>query len=178
VKHLCLGKLAGVGVLVGFCGAGLSAAERETAAQAVHLGSTVTSPAVRALENDTLIALKRVHFASGSSDVKNDEKAVLDSLTSSLSGSSRWVIELRGYSDSAGSSGQNLALSLGRTNSIARLLSERGIPMQRILTIGLGEVDPNGPVLDPEHERVDIRIFVPPATAKSLRIVTAASAGK
>ncbi len=149
-------KLAIVGVLFSLCIAG--AAEREVTQPAVHT-SLLTSPEVRALENERLVSLKSVHFAAGSSELKPDDRIALENLANGICASNEFVIELRGYADGAASAAENLALSIERANVIARFLSERG--RRRILIVGLGEVDPGGPALVPEHQRVDIRVFVP-----------------
>jgi hypothetical protein len=70
------------------------------------------------------------------------------------------VIELRGYADGAGSTEQNVALSSERADVIQRLLIERGVAADRIVAFGLGAVDPAGPALNPDHQRVDIRVFL------------------
>jgi hypothetical protein len=51
---------------------------------------------------------------------------------------------------------------------IARLLIAGGIGKERILIMGLGEVDPAGPARRAEHQRVDVRVFVPPTVKTSL----------
>jgi outer membrane protein OmpA-like peptidoglycan-associated protein len=157
VKHCHLRKLAGALVV---CVGGLSAAEREGTAPVLH-GSSAKSVEVRALENDTLVRLKRVHFAPGSIEVKLDDKGGLENLAISLKDSNESIIELRGYADGAGTSAENLALSLERSPVVARFLNDHGIPPQRILMLGLGEVDPTGPARNPEHQRVDVRVFEP-----------------
>jgi hypothetical protein len=70
------------------------------------------------------------------------------------------VLEVRGYADGA-SVAQNLAASAKRAMAVARFLTDQGVPPEQILILGLGEVDPTGPALDPEHQRADIRIFEP-----------------
>lgn len=173
----CFRKLAWAGVLFGICVASLPAAERESVAPVLH-GVSAKSAEVRALENDRLASLNRIRFASSSTEVKPDDKAVLDSLAACFGGASESVIELRGYADGAGTSAQNVALSTERAMTIARLLTERGVPSQRILILGVGEVGPNGPPLNPEHQRVDIRVFVQPADTDRFQTGAVASARK
>jgi outer membrane protein OmpA-like peptidoglycan-associated protein len=158
MKYCILRKLGGFGVLAGLCVTSLLAGERETVALNLH-GASATSASIEALESDRLVAVKSAHFDSGNTDLKLDEKAALDNFARRFCAAKESIIELRGYADGAGSAAQNLALSTERAQAIARFLGDRGVPQERILIIGLGEVDPTGHPRDPEHQRVDIRIF-------------------
>jgi len=121
-----------------------------------------------ALENYDLVSLKRVRFSAGHTDLIRGERVVLDQIAQTLSKRHGSIIELRGYADAAASPAANNALSLERANRIARLLTTRGVAAERILILGLGEVDPSGPPRRAEHQRVDVRVFVP-STAISVR---------
>lgn len=162
MKFNCLRNVA-LGIFVGLCGSGLFATDLETVPPPVIHRSSATSAEVRALENATLVDLKRVYFTSGATKVMADDRAVLDDLVGRLIRVSDSVIELRGYADGAATPEQNLALSTERANSIARFLSVRGVPSRRILIVGLGELDPNDSAPDPRHQRVDVRVFAPPS---------------
>jgi outer membrane protein OmpA-like peptidoglycan-associated protein len=106
-----------------------------------------------------MVALKSAHFGPGNADLKLDEIAALDNFARRFCGASESIIELRGYAEGAGSAAQDLALSTERAKAVARFLTDRGVPQERILIIGLGEVDPESHRYNPEHQRVDIRIF-------------------
>jgi flagellar motor protein MotB len=62
-----------------------------------------------------------------------------------------------------------MALSTERAQVIQTFLIERGVPTDRILVLGIGAVDPAGPALNPDHQRVDIRVFVQAANGVSQR---------
>lgn len=136
------------------------------AAQAEGLGhQTFDVPAsVEALENYRLVKLKRVYFASGRADLSIEDKTSLGQFVSRFCRTNQIVIELRGYADGEGSTEQDLALSTKRAEAIARYLTENGAFLQRIRIVGLGEVDERGRKDNPEHQRVDIRIFTDPQT--------------
>jgi outer membrane protein OmpA-like peptidoglycan-associated protein len=116
---------------------------------------------VQALENYKLVALESVRFASFDTHIRPDERTGLSALAKRFFQSSDMVFEVRGYADGAASVKQNLAASAERATAVARFLTDQGVPPERILILGLGEVDPAGPVLDHERHRVDIRIFAP-----------------
>lgn len=160
MKASIVGKLGTLGVLACSCRFIIAAAEREAGAPVLRIYSE-NSPAVEALEYEKLVALKGVHFDSSSFDLEVGEKAALNTLIQRFCRVSQFTIELRGYADGGLSREQNLALSTIRATEIAQYLAERGISPGRILILGLGEVDPKGPTGNPEHQRVDVRIFVP-----------------
>jgi outer membrane protein OmpA-like peptidoglycan-associated protein len=121
------------------------------------------------LESYRLVKLKRVYFALGKADLSMEDQISLGQFARRFCRMNQIVIELRGYADGAGSTDQDLALSMQRADTIARSLTEGGVLSQRIRLVGLGEIDERGPKDNPEHQRVDIRIFMnPPTTSKYL----------
>jgi len=131
--------------------------------------ATATAAQIDALESYSVVSLKRVHFSAGHSNVSRSEQATLAQIPSTLSEHSASVIELRGYADGAATPAANIALSIERAMVIARFLRARGVARERILIVGLGEVDPTGPPFRAEHQRVDIRVLTPPAAVTSAR---------
>ena len=121
------------------------------------------------LENYRLVKLKRVYFASSKSEITVADEISLGQFVRRFCRTNQFVIELRGYADDAGSLDHGLALSTKRAEAIAQYLTKSGILPQRIRLIGLGEIDPNRLTDNPEHQRVDIRIFVNPETASNGR---------
>jgi outer membrane protein OmpA-like peptidoglycan-associated protein len=126
--------------------------------QASDLKRGYRETASDALEDYSLASLRRIYFTFGRSDTSREEKTALGKLVNTMGAGS--IIEVRGYADGAGSTEKNLALSTVRAEAVAKVLVGSGVPSQRVLVIGLGAVDPNGPALDPEHQRVDLRVFV------------------
>jgi OOP family OmpA-OmpF porin len=126
----------------------------------VNVGPALASSSVDALESYKLITLTSAHFASGNLDLTAGDRASLDGLARHVCQTNQTVIELRGYADGAGSAAKDVALSAERAEAIKKFLIERGVPTERIVAIGLGEIDPAGPALRPEHQRVDIRVFI------------------
>ena len=150
-------RFASLGVLV--LTSYVHAAELKNRAPREAFGTAVN---VDALEDSTLIDLRAIHFI-GRTTWSAQEKTALASLAK------QWpkeaLIEIRGYADGAGSWAANQALSAARAGIVAEFLRSNGIPAERILFIGGGAVDANGPTLRPEHQRVDVRVFVEPGHA-------------
>jgi outer membrane protein OmpA-like peptidoglycan-associated protein len=131
-----------------------------------------TAAQVDGLEKYSLLSLTRVHFPAGHSNPSRSERQMLSQMLKPLSERTATIIELRGYADGAASSAANIAVSLERARVIARFLTQRGVSRQRILVLGLGEVDPTGPPRRVEQQRVDLRVFAPPATGAQPRSAT------
>jgi outer membrane protein OmpA-like peptidoglycan-associated protein len=75
------------------------------------------------------------------------------------------VVELEGFTDSAGAPPYNVQLSQRRSEAVRRFLVEKGIEMHRIHSIGLGDIKPsadNGTAKGREqNRRVMVRFFAP-----------------
>jgi outer membrane protein OmpA-like peptidoglycan-associated protein len=160
-------KLCVVGVLLTVSVLPSQAVEPEDITVHSHVSDAIAAP-FEALENYGIVSLNRVHFSAGHSNPSHREKATLDQIANLALERSATIIELRGYADGASSPAANFALSVERANTIARFLIERRVPRERILILGLGEVDPTGP-RRAEHQRVDVRVFAPPSAETSVR---------
>jgi outer membrane protein OmpA-like peptidoglycan-associated protein len=161
-------KLCVVGVLLTSCVLPSLAAEAESVIVHPQVYSA-TAAQIEALENFRLVSLKRVHFSAGQSDPNRSQKATLEQIAKTLSERTATIIELRGYSDGASSPEANIALSVERAIAIARFLAKHHVARERILILGLGEVDPTSPVHRADCQRVDARVFVPPTSETSVR---------
>ena len=123
------------------------------------IAPAVAASRVQSLESYRLVTLTSAHFVAASLDLSADEKMALDDLAKRVCHTSETVVELRGYADGAGSTKRDVALSAERARAVEKFLIERGVPADRIIRLGLGEVDPSGPALRAEHQRVDVRVF-------------------
>ena len=133
----------------------LHRAMRVAAASAVLAGcaqmpsSPGTAPAskpedIRFSQTDrgTMITMAaQVLFDTGRSDIKPQGEAFIDSLVRAASRSdARLLIE--GHTDNVGSAAANLALSESRADAVKQALMAKGIPSQRITTVGFGPSQP------------------------------------
>jgi outer membrane protein OmpA-like peptidoglycan-associated protein len=165
-----LTKLCACGVLLIPFAVTSRAAGRESAPRVQPVPSI--QPA--ALENYDLLSLQRIRFSADHASLVRNERAVFDQIAQTIAKHPGSIIELRGYADGGASPAANKAVSVERANLIARRLTARGVAAEHILIIGLGEVDPAGPPLLAEHQRVDIRVFVPSTAVTSVRHESAA----
>jgi peptidoglycan-binding protein ArfA len=161
--HFRLRKLAVCAAVLG----GLRAATPGSVAPSLRL-SPDTSDKIQALENYQLITLKSVRFGSQDSRLSLGDRTALSEMAKRFGQPGNVVIEIRGYAD-GGSVEQDLTVSAERATAVARFLTNHGVPPERIFIIGLGAVDPAGPRSEPEHQRVDIRIFAPSTESGTLK---------
>jgi outer membrane protein OmpA-like peptidoglycan-associated protein len=122
-------------------------------------GYSPESAKIQALEDYQLLALQRVRFAARDTRLGAEQRAALVAFAKQFQPGSNMMVEVRGYADGSESAAQNLSASTERATKIARFLTAQGVPAEQILILGLGEVDPSGAALNPEHQRVDVRLF-------------------
>jgi outer membrane protein OmpA-like peptidoglycan-associated protein len=163
-----LTKLGACGVLLIPCLVTGHAAGRGSTPPTVRV-QPVPSVQPAALENYDLVSLQRIRFSADHVNLIRSERAVFDQIAQTILKHPGSIIELRGYADGGASPAANNTLSLERATVIARLLTARGVETKRLLILGLGEVDPTGRPLLAEHQRVDVRMFAPPAALLSVQ---------
>jgi outer membrane protein OmpA-like peptidoglycan-associated protein len=75
------------------------------------------------------------------------------------------VVDLEGYTDNVGDATHNIQLSQRRSEAVRRFLVEKGVEMNRIHSIGLGEIKPSADNTTPkgreQNRRVMVRFFAP-----------------
>jgi outer membrane protein OmpA-like peptidoglycan-associated protein len=126
---------------------------------------------VRKGDNITLDMPGNVTFAFDSYQLNPQFNAVLDKVAGTLVEFDQTVIQIAGHTDSVGSHAYNMKLSEQRAQSVKNYLTSRGVPTQRMHTIGAG---PDHPVADnsteagrAENRRVEITIV--PVTEETLK---------
>lgn len=80
----------------------------------------------------------KVYFDTGSARVGADQASTLDQAARLFREGNPIVMIVAGGTDTVGSPDYNLTLSLERAASVARGLSERGIPTERLQVLGRG----------------------------------------
>jgi len=88
----------------------------------------------------TLTAM--VHFDFDMSDIRPDDKAILDAKVPILQANPQVMIRIAGHTDERGSDEYNLALGERRAAAAKKYLIEHGIAESRIETISYGEERP------------------------------------
>jgi OOP family OmpA-OmpF porin len=82
------------------------------------------------------------HFNFDKTVLKQEDKAILDSLVRELDGATYEVIHVTGHTDRIGSTEYNIGLSLRRANEVKSYLVKKGIPADRIEVEGRGKLQP------------------------------------
>jgi outer membrane protein OmpA-like peptidoglycan-associated protein len=159
---------AGVGALAG--GAVGNYQDKQEAKLRKQMAGTGVD-VVRKGDNITLAMPGNVTFGFDSAALSPEFHAVLDQVAGTLVEYNQTVIQIAGHTDSTGSHAYNMNLSQQRAGSVKSYLAGRGVPAQRMQTIGAG---PDHPVADNSSEagraqnrRVEITIV--PVTEDSLQ---------
>jgi len=106
-------------------------------------------------------------FAKGSANVEPEALVALDLIAEGLrTRCTDGVYLIESHTDTYGDPGYNLRLSEVRAREIKRLLVERGVPAERLETVGYGERYPLATGLSAEEQALNRRItFVPKGQA-------------
>ncbi|HEY7302860.1 MAG TPA: OmpA family protein [Bryobacteraceae bacterium] len=164
--NLSIRTFAVTAVTLALLGVG-SLSELRAQENASHLtGQEASKPPINTedLESCTLVTLNRVFFRYDQKVLSAEEKVALDALANRFSRTAQSVIELRGYTDGMESSQHETELGTIRSQAIADYLVARGIPSDSILLVPTGAGDDQDKSMNPQHRRVDVRVF---ATAGS-----------
>jgi outer membrane protein OmpA-like peptidoglycan-associated protein len=126
---------------------------------------------VRWGDNITLDMPGGVTFGFDSAALNPQFHAVLDKVAVTLSEYNQTVVQVAGHTDSTGSRSYNMQLSQRRADSVKAYLVSRGVPAERLQTVGAG---PDHPVADngteagrAQNRRVEITIV--PVTEQALQ---------
>lgn len=92
-------------------------------------------PAVKQIFTD-------VHFDYNKSDIRANERPILEGVAGYMKGHAQLVIKVEGHCDERGSNEYNLALGERRALSIRSYLANLGVGPDRIYTISYGEERP------------------------------------
>lgn len=124
-----------------------------------------------------------VLFRSGSANLGDEGKKMLDDLASQVANQQRYVIEIQGFADSTGNKYNNVLLSQRRADAVVRYLTvEHKIPLRFVHVLGVGA---DAPVADnktrqgrSQNRRVEVRVFAPEGGSTAMNTnSSAASSG-
>jgi len=96
----------------------------------------------RAAENARLALTTTVHFDYDQSDLRPEDRAILDAKVPVLQANPGVMIRVQGHTDERGSDEYNLALGQRRASAVKRYLIDHGIAESRIETVTYGEERP------------------------------------
>ncbi|MCB1022388.1 MAG: OmpA family protein [Acidobacteria bacterium] len=111
-------------------------------------------------------------FGFDKSALTPEAKEQLSSLIAQAGSRSRYIVEVRGFTDTTGAADYNLRLSQRRADAVVRELnSSLNVPLRAIHQIGLGQ---DAPMADnktkdgrKQNRRVEVTLYVPRAEAGS-----------
>ncbi len=103
-----------------------------------------TKEAVAACQGDinTLMTGKTINFQSGSAYLAADSTAIIDELAKALTPCAGTAVEVQGHTDLTGSADVNQTLSQARAEAVAKALTDKGVPAERLTAKGYGSSQP------------------------------------
>jgi OOP family OmpA-OmpF porin len=114
-----------------------------------------------------------VHFASGNTNLSEEDKTALKKLAQDATGLTGYIIQVKGFADSSGNAAMNQKLSMERAqNVIAYLIQDCNVPVRHVIAPGaMGEAAPvasnetkSGRA---ENRRVEVKVLVNKALSGS-----------
>jgi cytochrome c oxidase subunit 2 len=114
----------------------------EVGMRAKAFSESVKTAVESADANAKTLVLKHVNFETGSAALTADSRYELDNLVTAMTTYPSLVIEVAGHTDNVGDPAANLTLSGQRAASVAKYLTDRGIPASRLRPRGYGDTKP------------------------------------
>lgn len=105
-------------------------------------GCPDTKPGRVEITSTQIVITQRVNFATGKADILADSFPVLDDVAQVMRDYPRIAVEIGGHTDSTGDESANQRLSKARADAVFEYLLTKGIPGNRMTTVGYGEMAP------------------------------------
>ncbi len=140
---------------------GTPSASAEAEGRSETTTTAAPRPAVRIVRAGDRLTYENgeIEFETGSADLKGDTTAeVLDQLAATLKRYPALVVLVEGHTDSRGSRDSNQRLSEARARAIEAALIKRGVGVDRLSTVGLGESAPARPEPDACHNKAEEKV--------------------
>lgn len=137
-----------------------------TAEQAMSRAQEVDSRLTRLWSNRYRMNLAEtvsVYFGFDKASLDDRTETALVDLVKQMQENPALVVELQGYTDSAGPREYNVGLSQRRVESVRRFLVDKGVELARIHSIGLGVAKEDNGSADAraKNRRVTVKLFTP-----------------
>jgi outer membrane protein OmpA-like peptidoglycan-associated protein len=133
---------------------------------ATKAGNRVTSLAgtVENLDNYKPVSDTTVRFGVDKAQLTPKDKQTLDEFAQQLQNQKHYIIQIEGYTDSAGSAEYNYQLSQRRAGAVVQYLAAKHkVPVFKIFVVGLGKDDPVAENTNAagraQNRRVDVRLM-------------------
>ena len=122
-------------------------------------------PTVKKEEQEIInTAFAALEFEKGKNIIKVGSFASLEELAKLLGQKPNWIIKLSGHTDNQGTPDKNMKLSKIRTEAVKKLLVDKGIKEDRVITEWFGQSQPIAPNTTPEgrqkNRRVEMNIII------------------
>ena len=93
-------------------------------------------------EKATSVVLEGVTFATGSANLTDQARAILDRVAQSLVGNPDIKVEVGGHTDNTGNAATNVRLSQTRAESVRQYLIDHGVAADHVTAKGYGSTQP------------------------------------
>jgi outer membrane protein OmpA-like peptidoglycan-associated protein len=110
--------------------------------EAAELAAQLRDLQARQTDRGLVLTLGDVLFDSGQATLKPGAASTIDRLAAFLERASDRSVAIEGHTDSVGAESYNLSLSENRANAVKAALVAKGIPAERVVTVGKGEGQP------------------------------------
>jgi outer membrane protein OmpA-like peptidoglycan-associated protein len=110
--------------------------------EAADLAAQLRDLQARQTDRGLVLTLGDVLFDSGQATLKPGAASTIDRLAAFLSRAPDRSVAIEGHTDSVGTESYNLSLSENRANAVKAALVTKGIPADRVITVGKGEGQP------------------------------------
>ncbi len=132
------------------------------AAPLAPVARRVVPPPVAAPPPPKRIVLRGVNFGFDRSEVRGDDKAVLDAAIETLRENPNARVKIAGFTDDVGTEEHNQGLSERRASAVLEYLMNGGVEAHRLASVGYG---PSNPVADnstsdgrSQNRRVELKL--------------------
>lgn len=109
---------------------------------------------------DAPMILRAVQFKANSAELDTAGKEELDELCAWMLARPQWALRVEGHTDSSGREDVNQKLSSDRAAAVGAYLVSKGLPQERIRTIGQGSRFPLHPNNTPENRALNRRVEI------------------
>lgn len=124
----------------------------------VKRGTDPLDPSDDVIKIDVPIVLEGITFAFDKSDITPESDKVLMGALKTLQIHTDIIVEISGHTDNVGSNAYNQKLSQRRADAVKAWLVSKGIPFERITSVGYGEEHPRVPNDTEDNMRLNRRI--------------------
>jgi len=104
--------------------------------------SQINPDNIKPLDIATALNLEVIHFASGSAQVPDVNKPILDQAAALLQRVPNVVVTVKGHTDAEGSEAVNNNLSVQRAQAVVNYLVSRGVSPSKLQALGYGQDQP------------------------------------